>query len=110
MGIQRVKRSNEDGREEFELRVTGEKTNIAPRGTVKRKEFLSSAPWEYLGLIGEIGFAISVPIAGGALIGVVIDRTWSTSPKATLSLLFLGVIVSFVNLFKTVNTIVQNRK
>lgn len=77
--------------------------------TSKKKRIARATPWYYLGLIGEIGFAISVPIAGGALIGVVIDRTWSTTPKATLSLLFLGVVVSFISLFKTVETITKDK-
>lgn len=75
----------------------------------KKKRSAGTAPWYYLGLIGEIGFAIAVPIAGGALVGVVIDRTWSTTPKATLSLLFLGVIVSFLNLYRTVKTITKEK-
>ena len=83
---------------EFEFSETSQK---------KRREII--APWYYLGLIGEIGFAIALPIAGGALIGVVIDRTWGMTPKATLSLLFLGVIISFFNLFKTVETITKQK-
>ena len=77
--------------------------------TSKKKRSEITAPWYYLGLIGEIGFAIALPIAGGALIGVVIDRTWGMTPKATLSLLFLGVIISFFNLFKTVETITKQK-
>lgn len=109
MEIQRVKRSNDDDTEKFELHVAGEETSIAHRRRPGNKRFGSSAPWYYLGLIGEIGFAIALPIVGGALVGVVIDRTWATTPKATLSLLFLGVIVSFVNLFKTVETITKEK-
>ncbi|MBI3955923.1 AtpZ/AtpI family protein [Candidatus Gottesmanbacteria bacterium] len=88
-------------KEEFELEFSERS---------KKKRFGSAATWQYLGLIGEIGFAICLPIAGGAMVGVVIDRTWSTSPKATLSLLFLGIIVSFINLFKTVETVIRNKK
>ncbi len=77
--------------------------------TSKKKRREITAPWYYLGLIGEIGFAIALPIAGGALIGVVIDRAWGMTPKATLSLLFLGVIISFFNLFKTVETITKQK-
>lgn len=95
--------------DEFELCITGEKTRIGPKAAGEKKRKSSPAPWYYLGFIGEIGFAIAVPIAGGALVGVLVDRTWSTTPKATLSLLFLGVIVSFINLFKTVETIVKNK-
>lgn len=77
--------------------------------TSKKKQIGITAPWYYLGLIGEIGFAISLPIVGGALVGVIIDRTWGMTPKATLSLLFLGVIISFFNLFKTVETITKQK-
>lgn len=73
----------------------------------KKKQRVSRAPWYYVGLIGDIGFAIAVPIAGGALAGVAIDRTWSTTPKATLSLLVVGIILSFMNVFKTVKTIIK---
>lgn len=79
------------------------------RETSKKKLNKDEAPWYYLGLIGEIGFAICVPIAGGALIGVIIDRTWGMTPKATLSLLFLGVIISFYTLFKTVKTVTKQK-
>lgn len=77
--------------------------------TSKKKQIKITTPWYYLGLIGEIGFAIAIPIAGGALVGVVIDRTWGTSPIATLSLLFLGVIISFFNLFKTIEIIMKEK-
>ena len=86
--------------EEFDLKFSE---------TSKKKQIKITAPWYYLGFIGEIGFAISLPIAGGALAGVIIDRTWETSPIATLSLLFLGVIISFFNLFKTVETITKQK-
>ncbi len=101
--------SDDDG-EAYELTVTGGEAIITsgPREVKNRKD--RGAPWYYLGLIGEIGFAIAVPIAGGAMIGVVIDRTWSTTPKATLSLLFFGVVISFINLFKTVETIIKDKK
>lgn len=95
--------------EEFELVVSKEGTSIAPRVTGKKKESDGRAPWYYFGLIGEIGFAIAVPIAGGAVLGVFVDRIWSTAPKATLSLLFLGIIISFMNLFKTVKTITKEK-
>jgi len=78
--------------------------------TSKKKRNEKTAPWQYLGLIGEIGFVVALPIVGGALIGVLIDRTWGMTPKATLSLLFLGVIISFFNLFKTVESIVKEKK
>lgn len=93
--------------DEYELTVTGGSSDITPRKKAQKKRSGGQAPWYYLGLIGEIGFAIAIPIAGGAIIGVVIDRAWNTTPIATLSLLFFGVVISFMNLFKTVETITK---
>lgn len=109
MQKKRIKDTNDDTLEEFELNVSEAETEIAPRQKKKGKRSGESAPWYYLGLIGEIGFAIAIPIAGGALGGVLLDRMWSTTPKATLSLLFIGVILSFFNLYKTVQTIVKEK-
>ncbi len=78
--------------------------------TSKKKRSASPAPWYYLGLIGEIGFAIAIPIAGGGLLGVVIDKAWSSTPKATLSLLFLGVVISFMNMFNIATMISGKNK
>lgn len=96
-------------KDEFELSVIGEETNIAPRRSGKKEKFTSRAPWYYLGRIGDIGFAIALPIVGGAIAGVFVDRLWSTTPKATLSLLFLGIIISFMNVLRTVQTILKEK-
>lgn len=88
--------------EVFELSVEDNDTQITVRETGKKKNVDGAPSLYYLGLIGEIGFAIAIPIAGGGLLGVLIDRTWSTTPKATLSLLILGVVISFMNIYKIV--------
>jgi ATP synthase protein I len=42
-------------------------------------------------------------IAGGALIGWVIDRFAGTAPWGLLVMLFLGIIVAFRNIFRMAN-------
>jgi len=96
--------------EVFELSVEDSGTEITARRTGKNKKIDGAPSLYYLGLIGEIGFAIAVPIAGGGLLGVVIDRAWSTTPKATLSLLFLGVVISFMNIYNIVMMISGSKK
>lgn len=96
--------------EVFELSVEDADTQITVREAGKKKIVDRVPSLYYLGLIGEIGFAIAIPITGGGLLGVFIDRTWSTTPKATLSLLFLGVVVSFMNIYKTVLMISGEKK
>lgn len=51
----------------------------------------------------EVGFSVVVPTVGGLLIGVYLDNKLNTAPKLTLSFLFLGVVVGFINIFKIVN-------
>lgn len=66
--------------------------------------------WYYIGFIGDIGFTIALPIAGGALVGTYIDRQWSTYPKATLSFLFIGIIISFAGFIRTIREVMYKRR
>ncbi len=50
----------------------------------------------------EIGFSVTVPVVGGVLLGVYLDKEFNTAPKLTLSFLFLGVIIGFLNIIKIV--------
>lgn len=53
----------------------------------------------------QVGLEISLPIALGAIIGSGLDSRLGTQPRITLSLLFLGIIVSFYNLFKRIRSV-----
>ncbi len=64
----------------------------------------------YLGFIGEIGFTIALPIAGGAFLGTYLDRHWGTYPKATLSLLFFGIVVSTVTIVRIVSDVLRRSR
>lgn len=48
----------------------------------------------------EIGFSIVIPIAGGVILGVFLDTKLNLAPKLTLSFLFLGVVVAFMNMIR----------
>lgn len=65
--------------------------------------------WQYyLGFIGEIGFTITIPIVVGLLIGKYIDNRWNFYPKATVSGLLLGLVISIMNLVRTVQAIIKD--
>lgn len=63
-----------------------------------------------VGLATEIGYSIAIPITLGALIGVWLDKKFNSAPKLTLSLLFVGILLSFIKLFKIVTDITQKGK
>lgn len=51
----------------------------------------------------EVGFSVVVPIVGGTILGVFLDKKFNLTPKLTLFFLFLGVIIGFINIIKIVN-------
>jgi len=73
----------------------------------KKKQQKKQDAWYYLGFVGQIGYSIALPIAGGALLGAYIDRTRSTYPKATLFLLLTGFILSFLAFVKTIQELIK---
>lgn len=52
-----------------------------------------------------VGFMIVIPIVGGVILGRIIDVKLATSPKFTLILLFLGIIIGFSNIFYIIKKI-----
>lgn len=50
--------------------------------------------WRYVGLMGDIGYTIALPIAGGAIAGAYADRHLGLFPKITLLGLTIGILVS----------------
>lgn len=56
-----------------------------------------------MSLVSELGFSISLPIAGGALLGQFLDNKLGTSPRITLSLIFTGLIIGILNIYRLIN-------
>ncbi len=52
-----------------------------------------------ISMASELGFSISLPIAGGALLGQFLDNKFHTLPKMTLSLLFFGLFIGAANIY-----------
>jgi ATP synthase protein I len=52
-----------------------------------------------ISLASGLGFSISLPIAGGALLGHFLDRKFGTTPRMTLSLIFLGLMIGVANIY-----------
>lgn len=65
--------------------------------------------WYYVGFAGDLGFTIAVPCAGGAFLGMWIDKQLSSYPTMTLSLLFLGIVLSFVGFIRIVKDLMKRK-
>lgn len=66
--------------------------------------------WYYLGLAGEIGFTIAIPIAGGAVLGWYIDQRLHSYPRYTIILLFVGIVLSVINFVFIITAILKGKK
>lgn len=64
---------------------------------IERRKFLSG-----LNFATQLGFVIAIPIVGGALLGSYLDQKLGTTPKCTLSLIFLGIIFAFYYIFRMI--------
>lgn len=90
-----------EGRLELEEKDTEKKQEK----NLSREKFIRS-----IGLVSELGFVISVPMVGGVLLGIWLDDKFSSSPKLTLSMLFLGVVTGFINLIVVITEFSKKKK
>ena len=104
-------KSNAKGeeKEQYTLRLNESSRMMVGEREKKKNRTNGQNPWYYLGFVGEIGYSISLPIAGGALLGAYIDRHWSTYPKATLSLLLIGSVISVLGFIRVIQEITKRK-
>jgi hypothetical protein len=83
------------------------------RGAKKRlteKINVSDDAWYYLGLVGQIGYAIALPIAGGAILGSLIDHRFGLSRTGASIGIVTGIVVSAVGFVQVIRKILQKQK
>ncbi|MBI3576551.1 AtpZ/AtpI family protein [Candidatus Gottesmanbacteria bacterium] len=65
----------------------------------RKEEESRSRMLQVLSIASELGFAISLPIAGGAFLGRFLDTKFNSTPRMTLSLIFVGVFLGGANIY-----------
>lgn len=99
----------EKPKQAYDLTIQGNTLTALPKKEHKLNQKEKRSAWYYAGYFGDIGFAIAIPIAGGAFLGSYVDQRWSTYPKATLILLFTGVLLSIVQFIRIIREIIQTK-
>lgn len=69
---------------------------VKSKKAVEEKEYFLRVLTNSFGL----GFSISLPIAGGAILGAYLDKKLHFFPKLTLFFIFLGLILSIYNFIR----------
>ena len=84
----------------FDITLSGGFQNAKTRSDHQKKE--SDDTWYYLGLVGQIGFVIALPSAGGASLGSLVQKT--------LLGLGIGFVISVAGFIRTIQKIMRKPK
>jgi hypothetical protein len=93
----------------FTLDVKGLHTITREKNDTDGKKKFGDTGWYYLGIFGQIGFSIALPIAGLAIAGKMADNFWMSTPKWTLIGLGVGIIVSIATFIYSVQSVLQDK-
>jgi len=106
--LQKGKEETNPSKEQFSLHLFGENTIVVQTRHIKQRKNAQNV-WFYVGFAGEIGYMIALPLVGGALLGKYIDTRLSTYPNVTLSLLFVGLILSVLGFVRTIQDLLRRK-
>ncbi|MBI3379555.1 AtpZ/AtpI family protein [Candidatus Gottesmanbacteria bacterium] len=82
--------------------LTEEVEKLTPKGKKEEKRFFAT-----LSLVSQLGLSICLPIVGGAFLGQFLDKKFTTSPRMTLSLIFLGLFIGITNIYFILSKILK---
>lgn len=92
--------------QKYDITLSGGLKSAKPKKDQRRRE---SHTWIYLGLVGQIGYTVAVPLVAGALGGVFIDKALGTRPIFTLIGLGIGGVVSVVGFARTIRDVLKKK-
>lgn len=79
---------------------TEEVEKVSPKNKKSEGRFFAT-----ISLASQIGLTISLPIVGGAILGHFLDDRLNSSPRMTLSLIFIGLFIGIANVYKILKEI-----
>jgi ATP synthase protein I len=68
------------------------------RGSASREQ--NRSIWFSLGLLGVVGWSVTIPALLGIALGAWIDGRWPSRVSWTLTLLLLGIVVGGINAWR----------
>lgn len=89
-------------RETYDITLSGGLKGAKPKNVAKKK-YIRDDLWLYLGIAGQVGYIVAIPLALGAIGGSFVDSRFGVHPKGIYTGLTLGFIVSvigFINLIR----------
>ncbi len=97
------------GREQFSLFVDHEgKIRKSTRNQKNKKK--SENLRMYVGLVGDIGLTVAMPMAISVFVGGLLDQQFASYPRYTLGLLVAGCFISVVGFIQTLKAVIRRSK
>lgn len=93
--------TDQDKKEQITLLLNKKESDFVSLKKTKEKRKQSQNGWYYLGLAGDIGFTIAIPMVLGALIGKYF--------KETLAGLAVGMAISFIGFIGTIRELIRKK-
>ncbi len=90
--------------EKYDITLSGGLKSAKPKQEKKRR---GPDTWLYLGLAGQIGYTVAVPLVVGVLGGVFIDRAAHTRPWFTIIGLVIGMVLSVMGFIRTIREVLK---
>lgn len=79
--------------------IEGKRIKIREEGKEKKPDKANDKFYSVFSMAWDLGFSISLPIVGGAVLGQFLDKYFGTLPRITLSLIFIGIILGCTNIY-----------
>lgn len=95
---------SDESKTRLDMSISDGEVSLSPKKEIS-DEKKRDTTWYYLGAVGQIGFAVSIPIVIGIVVGTFIDKRFGWYPKGTLSSTFLGLGVSMMYLVSVVRMV-----
>jgi F0F1-type ATP synthase assembly protein I len=80
------------------------------KSRTKRRSQESTDAWYYLGLAGQIGYVVAIPVAGGAILGSLVDKKFGFYPTGTALGLGIGLVLSIMGFVRVIQQVLQQKK
>jgi F0F1-type ATP synthase assembly protein I len=95
--------------QQYTLDISGETAKVTPRVEDKNKKSNELA-WYYLGVAGNLGLSISIPLVLCIFLGIYLDTKLGTKPQCLLGGFVVGIVFSVLSLVHTVQAVLKEPK
>ena len=86
--------------EQYDITLDHGLSGAKNRPPSQKKE--SDGTWYYLGLVGQIGYVVALPLAGGAILG--------SLEGSTLAGILIGFVVSVFGFIRIIQRVLEIKK